>query len=88
MNPEQINPVAKTFKSYESQLDLLKHGDTEFLTRQCGTNSWPQIKWLIEHFTNKGDLEAVVFLLNLKLPKPSNLKLIYEREWLKQNGFL
>ena len=63
---EKIKHIANQFKTYEEMYDLLVSGDHSFLLREYGTNNYPQLRWMIEHFTEKEEYEKCSFLLDLK----------------------
>jgi hypothetical protein len=48
--------------------ELLNNGDFSFLSRELGTNRYPQIEWMIEYFENKEDYEKCDFLSKLQIP--------------------
>lgn len=85
MKKEDLIEVVNSFKTFDTMFSLLEKGDYSFLNRECGTNDYPEIKWMIEYFIEKEEYEKCDFLSNLKLPKPSEEKLNKEIEWLKLN---
>jgi hypothetical protein len=85
MKKEDLIDVVNSFKTFDTIYDLLKKGDYSFLKRECGTTIYPEIKWLIDYFTEKEEYEKCKFLINLELPKPLIDKLNSEIEWLRLN---
>jgi len=71
MNKEDLIDVANSFKTYEQMYKLLVNNDFSFLSRELGTNKYPQIEWMIEYFENNEEYEKCDFLLKLELPKIS-----------------
>jgi hypothetical protein len=69
MSKEDLIDVANSFKTYEQMYKLLVNNDFSFLSRQLGTNKYPQIEWMIEYFENNEEYEKCDFLLKLELPK-------------------
>jgi hypothetical protein len=69
MNKEDLIDVANSFKTYEQMYKLLVNNDFSFLSRELGTNKYPQIEWMIEYFENNEEYEKCDFLLKLELPK-------------------
>jgi hypothetical protein len=69
MNKLDLIDVANSFKTYEQMYKLLVNNDFSFLSRQLGTNKYPQIEWMIEYFENNEEYEKCDFLLKLELPK-------------------
>lgn len=66
MNKKDLIDVANSFKTYEEMYELLLNNDFSFLSRELGTNRYPQIEWMIDYFENKEQYEKCDFLLNLK----------------------
>ncbi len=86
MKKEDLIEVVNSFKTFDTMYSLLQEGDYSFLNRECGTNNYPEIKWMIEYFIEKEEYEKCDFLSNLKkLPEPTIKKLNKELEWLKLN---
>lgn len=85
MKREDVIDVVNSYKSFDTMYDLLKVGDYSFLKRECGTINYPEIKWMIEYFTEREEYEKCEFLTKLKLPNPSIDKLNNEIEWLRLN---
>jgi hypothetical protein len=57
MNDEGIKEVASSFKTYEEMYSLISSGDFSFLSRELGTNEYPQIRWMIEYFSEREEYE-------------------------------
>jgi hypothetical protein len=55
------------------------------LNRECGTNNYPEITWMMEYFIDNEEYVKCEFLSKLKLPQPTKEKLNKEIEWLKLN---
>jgi hypothetical protein len=85
MNQESLIEIANSFKTFDDMYYLLKKGDYSFLNRECGTNNYPEITWMIEYFTEKEEYEKCYFLSKLELPQPTKERLNKEIEWLKLN---
>jgi hypothetical protein len=68
MDKKDIIEVANSFLSYEEMYELLNNGDFSFLSRELGTNRYPQIEWMIEYFENKEEYEKCEFLSKLQIP--------------------
>jgi hypothetical protein len=68
MCEKDIIEVANSFKTYEEMYELLVNGDFSFLSRELGTNRYPQIEWMIEYFENKEEYEKCEFLSKLQIP--------------------
>ena len=68
-NAEDLIEVSNTFKTYEQMYELLINNDFSFLSREYGTMNYPEIRWMIEYFTEKEEYEKCNFLRNLELPK-------------------
>lgn len=66
MNKKDLIDVANSFKTYEEMYESLLNNDFSFLSRELGTNRYPQIEWMIEYFENNEQYEKCNFLLNLK----------------------
>ena len=66
MNKKDLIDVANSFKTYEEMYELLLNNDFSFLSRELGTNRYPQIEWMIDYFESKEQYEKCDFLLNLK----------------------
>lgn len=62
--------AANSFKTFDTMYDLLKKGDYSFLSREYGTNNYPEIGWMIQYFTENEEYEKCKFLTQLNLPKP------------------
>lgn len=69
MNKKDLIDVANSFKTYEEMYESLLNNDFSFLSRELGTNRYPQIEWMIEYFENNEQYEKCNFLLKLELPK-------------------
>jgi hypothetical protein len=67
MDKKDIIEVANSFKTYEEMYELLNNGDFSFLSRELGTNRYPQIEWIIEYFENKEEYEKCEFLSKLQI---------------------
>jgi hypothetical protein len=74
MDKKDLIDVANSFKTYEEMYELLLNNDFSFLSRELGTNKYPQIEWMIEYFENNEQYEKCNFLLKLELPKIPNKK--------------
>jgi len=85
MKKEDLIEVVNSFKTFDIMFELLKVGDYSFLNRECGTMNYPEIKWMIEYFTEREEYEKCEFLINLELPNPSTNKLNSELDWLRLN---
>ena len=68
-NIEDLIEVSSTFKTYEQMYESLINNDFSFLSRELGTNRYPEIEWMIEYFENNGEYEKCDFLSKLELPK-------------------
>ena len=68
MDKKDIIEVANSFLSYEEMYELLNNGDFSFLSRELGTNRYPQIEWMIEYFENKEEYQKCEFLSKLQIP--------------------
>ena len=66
MNKKDLIDVANSFKTYEEMYESLLNNDFSFLSKELGTNRYPQIDWMIEYFENNEQYEKCNFLLNLK----------------------
>ena len=66
MNKKNLIGVASSFKTYEEMYELLLNNDFSFLSKELGTNRYPEIEWMIEYFENNEQYEKCNFLLNLK----------------------
>lgn len=67
MKKKDIIEVSNSFKTYEEMYELLLNNDFSFLSKELGTDRYPQIEWMIEYFENTEQFEKCDFLL--KLPK-------------------
>ena len=67
MNKKYLIDVSNSFKTYEEMYELLLNNDFSFLSKELGTDRYPQIEWMIEYFENTEQFEKCDFLL--KLPK-------------------
>jgi hypothetical protein len=85
MKKERINQVSNTFKTFDDMFSLVKRGDLSFLNRECGTNNYPEINWMMDHFLANEEYEKCDFLSRLELPQTSSETLDKEIEWLKSN---
>jgi hypothetical protein len=68
-NIEDLIKVSSTFKTYEQMYESLIKNDFSFLSRELGTNRYPEIEWMIEYFENNEEYEKCDFLSKLELPK-------------------
>jgi len=68
-NIEDLIKVSSTFKTYEQMYESLINNDFSFLSRELGTNRYPEIEWMIEYFENNEEYEKCDFLSKLELPK-------------------
>jgi hypothetical protein len=68
-NIEDLIKVSNTFKTYEQMYESLINNDFSFLSRELGTNRYPEIEWMIEYFENNEEYEKCDFLSKLELPK-------------------
>jgi hypothetical protein len=68
-NIEDLIEVSSTFKTYEQMYESLINNDFSFLSRELGTNRYPEIEWMIEYFENNEEYEKCDFLSKLELPK-------------------
>jgi hypothetical protein len=68
-NIEDLIEVSNTFKTYEQMYESLINNDFSFLSRELGTNRYPEIEWMIEYFENNEEYEKCDFLSKLELPK-------------------
>ena len=66
MNKKGLIDVVNSFKTYEEMYESLLNNDFSFLSKELGTNRYPQIDWMIEYFENNEQYEKCNFLLNLK----------------------
>jgi len=85
MKKEKINQTSNTFKTFDAMFSLVQKGDLSFLNRECGTNNYPEINWMLDHFLAKEEYEKCDFLSRLELPQASSETLDKEAEWLKSN---
>jgi len=85
MKKEDFIEVVNSFKTFDTMFSLLEKSDYSFLNRECGTNNYPEIKWMMEYFIEKEEYEKCRFLSKLNLPNTSKEKLNEEIEWLKLN---
>ena len=85
MKKDLLNKISSSFKTYDDTFALLKNGDYSFLSRECGTNNYPEIKWMIDYFLEKEEYEKCNYLSELKLPQASREKLDKEVKWLLKN---
>lgn len=67
MNRQDLIDAANSFKTYEQMYELLVNNDFSFLTRELGTNKYPQIEWMIEYFENNEEYEKCDFLSKIKI---------------------
>jgi len=63
----------------------VKKGNFSFLSRECGTNNYPEINWMMDYFSEKEEYEKCDFLSKLKLPQASIETLDKEVECIKSN---
>jgi hypothetical protein len=85
MKKERIDQISNTFKTFDDMFSLVKKGDLSFLNRECGTNNYPEINWMMDHFLANEEYEKCDFLSKLELPQTSRETLNKESEWLKSN---
>ena len=85
MKEKDLIKVANSFKTFDDMYYLLKDGDYTFLNRECGTNNYPEINWMMEYFIDNEEYEKCEFLSKLELPQPTKEKLNKEIEWLELN---
>ena len=85
MKWEDLIKIYDSFKTFDDMFFLLENGDYTFLSRECGTNNYPEMKWMIDYFLEKEEYEKCDFLSKLKLPQASSEKLDKEVEWIKSN---
>ena len=86
MKREDLITVATSFITFDTWFQLLESGDTSFLKRECGTQRYPQVEWMMAYFLEKEEYEKCETLSKLELPKPSRTKLRSEIQWLKLKG--
>jgi hypothetical protein len=82
MGIKNINKVANSFKTYDDLFSSLEKGDYSVLSRECGTNNYPIINWMIDFFLEKEEYHKCNFLSKLRLPEPSKERLDKEIRWL------
>jgi len=87
MRIEELDKVRHSFRTFDIIFFLIEKGDFSLINRKCGTNDYPQIKWMIDYFIEKEEYEKCDFLSKLKLPQVSKERLDIEIEWLILNGF-
>ena len=84
-----IKEVANTFKTFDEMYEeLFDENVTYFscLKRKLGTNEYPIIDWLIEHFSKKEEYEKCERLKNLELPKVNDKQIKKEIAWILKNN--
>ena len=67
MKKENLVEVSNSFKTFDTMYDLLKNGDYSFLNKEYGTNNYPEIRWMIEYFTENEEYEKCEFLTHLTI---------------------
>lgn len=82
MIDEELEKITNSFKTFDEMYDLIISGDYSFLNRECGTNNYPEIKWMMDYFIEKEECKC---LKNIILPKSTENKLKDENKWLKLN---
>ncbi len=78
-----LRKIVNSFKTFDDMYYLLNDGDYTFLNRECGTNNYPEIRWMIEYFTDIEEYEKCEFLSKLELPQPTKEELNKEIERLR-----
>jgi hypothetical protein len=84
MEQEKIQEVVDSFRTLDDIYIEIEKGNLSVLSRQMGTNKYPQIRWLINYFLEIEDYRKIVFLKKLKLPKVSKERIKLEKEYLKK----
>ena len=69
MNKLDLIDVANSFKTFDEMYNLIISGDCSFLLRKLGTNEYPEIRWMIEYFTEKEEYEKCHFLSKIRITK-------------------
>ena len=86
MITEELNKVSRSFKTFDAIFLLIEKGEYSLINRKCGTNDYPEVKWMIDYFIEKEDYRKCDFLSKLKLPQVSKKRLDKEMEWLTSKG--
>ena len=74
--------IANSFMTFDRMYEHIIKGDYSVLKRKFGTNDYPEIHWLIEHFIKKEEYEKCHILSKLQLPKVDDAKIEKEIiEW-------
>lgn len=86
MQKKDIKEVVDSFRTLDDIYFELEKGNLKVLSREFGTNNYPQIRWLINYFLEIEDYHKIVFLQKLSLPKVSKERIDLEKNYLKK-GF-
>lgn len=81
---KNIKEVVDSFRTLDDIYFEVKKGNLKVLSREFGTNNYPQIRWLINYFLEIEDYRKIVFLQKLKLPKVSKKRIDLEKIYLKK----
>jgi hypothetical protein len=87
MKQEKIQEVVDSFRTLDDIYIEIEKGNLSVLSRQMGTNEYPQIRWLINYFLEIEDYRKIVFLKKLKLPKVSKERIKLEKKYLKMDYY-
>ena len=86
MQRKHIKEFVDSFRTLDDIYFELEKGNLKVLSREFGTNKYPQIRWLINYFLEIEDYHKIVFLQKLSLPKVSKERIDLEKKYLKK-GF-
>jgi len=86
MERKEIQEFLHSFRTLDDIYIEIEKGNLNVLSREFGTNKYPQIRWLNNYFLEIEDYHKIVFLQKLKLPKVSKERIDLEKIYLKK-GF-
>jgi hypothetical protein len=83
---KEIKDVVDSFRTLDEIFIEIEKGNLNVLSREFGTNNYPQIRWLISYFLEIEDYHKIVFLQKLKLPEVNKERINLEKKYIKK-GF-
>jgi len=84
---KEIKDVVDSFRTLDEIFIEIEKGNLNVLSRELGTNKYPQIRWLINYFLEIEDYHKIVFLQKLKLPKATKERINLEKKYKKKGYY-
>jgi hypothetical protein len=85
MDENEIKKVADSYRTFDMMYDALEKNNFNpigILSRELGTNEYPEITWLMEYFLSIEDYDKCEKLKNIIIIPIDRKKLNIEKMWL------